>query len=75
MDSNEVIGLLSEIRDIQRQQLDEYRRVTAESLEIQRTAVIRQQEMSRFYKRAVGVAAVVVACLLFYLAYLAGASR
>ena len=36
--------LLEEIRDVQREHLAEYRRVTKESLELQQRAVARQEQ-------------------------------
>jgi len=51
MDSHDVIRLLAEIRDAQREYLAEYRRVTAESLELSRRAVQRQEPFSRLYRR------------------------
>jgi len=50
MDSHDVIRLLAEIRDAQREYLAEYRRVTAESLELSRRAVQRQEQFSRLYR-------------------------
>jgi hypothetical protein len=42
-DGDEVRQLLREIRDAQREQLAEYRRVTEHSLELQKRAVARQE--------------------------------
>ena len=58
--------LLIEIRDILREQLEEYRRVTSQSLEYQRRAVLRQEQLGRLYKFAlVGVVLVVVAAVWY----------
>jgi hypothetical protein len=58
--------LLTEIRDILREQLEEYRRVTSQSLEYQRRAVLRQEQLGRLYKFAlVGVALLVVAAVWY----------
>jgi hypothetical protein len=58
--------LLSDIRDILREQLDEYRRVTSKSLEIQQRAVQFQQNYGRIYKIALAVSALLVlAAILF----------
>jgi hypothetical protein len=43
MDPKDFIHLLVEIRDIQREHLEEYRRVTQEQLELSRKAVKRQE--------------------------------
>ena len=62
--------LLEEIRDAQREHLAEYRRVTDQSLELQRRAIARQELVSHLYKRVVLVAGLLVACLLGLLLYL-----
>ena len=62
--------LLEEIRDVQREQLAEYRRVTQQSLELQQRAVARQEHTSFIYRRMVLVGGVLVAGLLGLLAYL-----
>jgi hypothetical protein len=46
--SNELESLLTEIGGLHQQQLEEYRRVTSEQLELSRTAVNRQQQIGRF---------------------------
>jgi cytochrome c-type biogenesis protein CcmH/NrfG len=62
--------LLEEIRDAQREHLAEYRRVTEQSLELQRRAVARQEQVSQIYKRVVLLGGVLVAMLLALLLYL-----
>ena len=62
--------LLEEIRDGQREQLAEYRRVTQQSLELQQRAVARQEQLGRIYKRVVLLAGVLVAALMSVLLYL-----
>jgi hypothetical protein len=62
--------LLEEIRDLQREQLAEYRRVTQQSLELQQRAVDRQQQLGRLYSRVVGVGAGLGLVLIALLAYL-----
>lgn len=62
--------LLEEIRDAQREQLAEYRRVTQLSLELQQRAVARQEQVSLLYRRIAllgGVLVVVLVGLLLYL--------
>lgn len=56
----EQVHLLGEIRDLLAEQLEEYRRVTDQSLEFQRRAIARQEEFSRLYRRVLIVAAVLV---------------
>ena len=62
--------LLEEIRDAQREHLAEYRRVTQVSLELQQTAVARQEQVARLYKRVILFGGVMVAALLSLLLYL-----
>jgi hypothetical protein len=70
MDSPDVIRLLTEIRDAQREYLAEYRRVGAESLELSRRAVLRQEQFSRLYRRVLAVGAILLMALAVYLAWL-----
>lgn len=65
-----VVRLLEEIRDVQREHLAEYRRVTQQSLELQQRAVARQQELGGLYKGMVAVGGIVVCFLLGLLLYL-----
>ena len=62
--------LLEEIRDLQREQLAEYRRVTQQSLDLQKRAVDRQQQLGRLYSRVVGLGAGLVLVLIGLLVYL-----
>ena len=62
--------LLEEIRDAQREHLAEYRRVTKESLELQRAAVARQEQVSALYKRVVLLGGAMATVLLGLLVYL-----
>ena len=62
--------LLEEIRDIQKESLAEYRRVTQQSLEMQRQAVTRQQQMIQLYRRILAIGAVVCVPLLVLVIYL-----
>ncbi|HYR52124.1 MAG TPA: hypothetical protein VET83_05865 [Candidatus Dormibacteraeota bacterium] len=61
--------LLEEIRDLQREHLEEYRRVTTRSLELQQRAVTRQEQFGALYRKAALVAVVIVAGLLGLLGY------
>jgi cytochrome c-type biogenesis protein CcmH/NrfG len=61
--------LLEEIRDVQRDHFAEYRRVTEQSLELQRRAVARQEQVSQLYKRIVVLAGAVLVGLLSLLVY------
>jgi hypothetical protein len=67
---DETRRLLREIRDAQREQLAEYRRVTERSLELQQRAVTRQEQIGHLYRRLMLVGGVLVAALLVLLVYL-----
>jgi ferric-dicitrate binding protein FerR (iron transport regulator) len=62
--------LLEEIRDVQREHLAEYRRVTQHSLELQQRAVSRQAELGRLYRRIVVLGGGLVVILMGLLVYL-----
>jgi len=62
--------LLEEIRDVQKESLAEYRRVTQQSLDMQRQAMTRQQQIVQLYRRVLLVGVVIVAPLLVLLVYL-----
>ena len=62
--------LLEEIRDAQREHLAEYRRVTQQSLDLQKQAVKRQEQLGALYKQVMmagGSVAVVLLVLLIFL--------
>jgi len=59
--SDEVVRLLTEIRDTGREHLAEYRRVAARSVAL-------QEQMSRIYKRVLLVCGIVVVVILLLLA-------
>jgi hypothetical protein len=75
MDSRDVIQLLVEIRDLQREHLAEYRRVTQESLELSRRAVARQEQIGALYQRVVAVSVVMFVVLVVALLWLVGLLR
>ena len=62
--------LLEEIRDVQKESLAEYRRVTQQSLELQRQATARQQQMVQVYRRVLLVAILITVPLLVLLMFL-----
>jgi type VI protein secretion system component VasF len=59
--------LLVEIRDTLREQFEEYRRVTSQSLAIQRRAVLEQQQQATIYKFALVGVVVLVGGFIWYL--------
>ena len=62
--------LLEEIRDAERAHLAEYRRVTKESLDLQRIAVQRQRELGRTYTTVIGLGGGLALALMLLLAFL-----
>jgi CHASE3 domain sensor protein len=71
MDGGEEIqGLLREIRDLEREHLAEYRRVSQEILSLQNGAVARQEVAGRVYRRVVLFGGALVGILLLLLSYL-----
>jgi hypothetical protein len=62
--------LLTEILEVQRSQLDEYKRVTSESLQLQRRAVDAQIRYIRLLRPMLIVGSVVVAGLIVYVLWL-----
>jgi len=62
--------LLEEIRDLQRESLAEYRKVTQQSLDLQSRSVRRQEQIGGLYKRMVTVGVVLIVPLLVLLVYL-----
>jgi hypothetical protein len=62
--------LLNEILETQRAHLEEYRRVTAESLRLQRQAVEAQGRYIHLLRPALMIGAVVIAGLIVYVLWL-----
>ena len=69
-DQSRVEKLLEEILDVQREQLEQYKNVTKLSLELQQTAVGRQEQIGKIYRIALIVSAVVVAGIIGLVFYL-----
>jgi type IV secretory pathway TrbD component len=62
--------ILSDIRDLERQHLEEYRRISQEVLNLQRNAVERQTLIGGVYKRVVVFGGIMAVSLLDLLVYL-----
>jgi hypothetical protein len=62
-------AILEEIRDLQREQLAQYKRVTERSLSLQEAAVARQEQVSLLYRWVVIVAGVLVAGVIAVIGY------
>lgn len=69
-ESTDVRRLLEEIRDLQREQLAEYTRVTRRSIELQESALERQTRIFRIYKTIAAVASVAIVAVLILMIYL-----
>jgi type VI protein secretion system component VasF len=68
-DQSRIEKLLEEIRDAQRESLEEYKRVTTQSLELQQKAVSRQEQLGKTYRVALIASALLVigiVILIFY---------
>lgn len=62
--------ILSDIRDLEREHLEEYRRISQEVLNLQRNAVERQALIGGVYKRVVAFGGIMVVALLVLLVFL-----
>lgn len=62
--------LLKEIRDLQRQHLDEYRKASARAIALQETAVERQKQVVTLYQRVIVGTLVIVLCIVALIASL-----
>jgi hypothetical protein len=69
-DQKRIEKLLEEIRDAQRDHLEEYRRVTGESLELQKRAVARQEQLARTYRVALLCSAILIIGIIALIVYL-----
>jgi hypothetical protein len=70
MDSNKAERLLEEILETERAHFEEYKRVTSQSLELQRRSVDAQLGYLRILKPMLIVGAVVMAGLIVYVLWL-----
>jgi len=70
--TEELVQLLKEIRDTQREHLAEYRRVTQRSLELQESIVARQAQFGTLYRGIVIMIGVVVLGLIGLVVHLLG---
>lgn len=66
---DEISELLREIRDIQTEHLNEYKRVTQRSLELQEKAVERQEKIGRLYVRVIIASALLVLGIIAVIMY------
>ena len=68
--SNEVVQLLTEIRDNQYKQIHAYDAVTKRSLDMQQQAVERQEQAMKMYLRSLVVGGVLVVGIVMLIVYL-----
>ena len=69
MEESDQLKLLTEIRDAQREHLAEYRKVTQESLALQKQAVARQEQIGKLYRRVLVVGGGLILFILIFLFY------
>jgi CHASE3 domain sensor protein len=69
-DQNRIEKLLEQVRDGQRESLEEYRRVTSQSLELQQRAVKRQEQLGKTYRIALIASAALVILIVGLIVYL-----
>lgn len=69
-DQNRIETLLEEIRDAQRESLEEYKRVTSQSLELQQRAVHRQEQLGNTYRIALIASAALIIAIVGLIIYL-----
>ena len=70
-DNNRTEDLLTQLLEVQRAYLDEHKRVTSQSLDLQRQGVDTQSRHVRLYRRVLLVLAIVMAGLVAYVVWLA----
>ena len=70
--SEEITKLLTEIRDVHQNHLEEYRAVTSRSLELQEQAVKRQEQAVKIYRGVGLVAGILIIGIIILLVYLVG---
>ncbi len=68
--SEEILKVLQEIRDAQREHLEDYQRVATQSVALQEDAVARQKFITDLYKKVLVVGGIVVVVLLGLILYL-----
>ena len=69
-ENDKIAELLTQILEVQRAHLEEYKRVTSQSLELQRHAVETQSRHVLLYRRVIVVAAIVIVGLGGYALWL-----
>jgi hypothetical protein len=68
--SDEMIALLKEIRDAQREQIAEYKAATQRSIELQQRAVSRAENIGKVYRVALMISAILIVGIIILIAYL-----
>lgn len=71
-EADEVKELLTAIRDLLREHLDDYKRMTQRSLELQERAVKRQEEIGNLYRRMVVFGFLLIGLIIALILHLLG---
>ncbi len=74
-ESDDIKTLLIEIRDAQREHLEEYRTASQRALELQTKAVERQEQIGNLYKRMVVFGLLLITFIVILIFYLLGKMR
>ena len=69
-ESDRTEQLLSQILDAQRAHLEEYKRVTSQSLDLQRQGVETQSRHVRLYRRVILIGAIIMVGLVAFVVWL-----
>ena len=69
-DNDRIEQLLSQILDTQRAHFEEYKRVTSQSLDLQRQGVETQSRHVRLYRRVILIGAIIMVGLVAYVVWL-----
>ena len=69
-ETNQIEKLLEEIRDLQTESLEEYKRVTSQSLDLQQKAVSRQEQLGKTYRIALIASATLIVIIVGLIIYL-----
>ena len=69
-DPNEITELLREIRDGQREHLEEYKKVAGRSLEMQERGLTRQAQIGKTYRVALIASAALIVGIISLIIYL-----
>ena len=69
-ETNEIIKLLTEIRDVQVEHLSEYKGAAQRSIELQESAVNRAENIGKIYRIALTISAIIITGIIVLIIYL-----